>query len=410
LIACFYVAAKKTQLPLAVHLGLFWLLALSFGMQPVTTDLYLASLPTLASAFAVEQRVIESTLLVYLLSYAAVQLFIGPLADRHGRRPILLGALLLYCLASAVGFWANSLATLNIVRALQALGVCSAVIAARAIARDLLEPREGAALLAKVLTVMGCVALAAPISGGILLKYFGWQACFLAMAVYAAGVLLLAIKTLPETNRHLNATATQWRPLINNYWQIAQHKEFLGYASIAAAAYAALMIFFLKAPVILIKQLHLSPTQFGTAFALCTFGFISGTLIGRRLVVTQGLRFGLLTGTAFALAGGSALMLVQAASVHSVVSYLICQFIYMLGHGVVQPIAQAAAIGPFPEKAGAAGSVLGVLIHIGALSWVMLLSLVPVTLAWPLGIFGASVFLAIGTWWLGSTRTVAQTP
>jgi MFS transporter, DHA1 family, multidrug resistance protein len=399
-------ASLQSKAPtLVVTTGLFLLLSLSFGMQPVSTDLYLSTLPALASYFKVEARIIESTLQVYLMSYAAVQLFVGPLADRFGRRPILLGALALYTLASTAGFWANSLFTLNCVRGLQALGVCAVIIAARAIVRDLMEPREGAALLARALTVMGCVALLAPVTGGFLLDHFGWQMCFVAMAIYSAVVLVLGMRVLPETNRFLNAKATDWRPLLNNYLAVAQHRAFLGYAVIAAAAYAALMTFFLKAPIVLMTQFGLSPSQFGMTFALCTFGFISGTLIGRQLVQKKGLSFGLKVGTGLALCGGSLLALVMLLSQHSVASYLACQFVYMLGHGVLQPIAQAAAIGPFPEKAGAAGSVLGAIIHVGAVVWVAVLASLSASVAWPVGIFGASVLIALATWRLSKEHT-----
>jgi MFS transporter, DHA1 family, multidrug resistance protein len=391
------VVAKANRLPisLVVSSSVFWLLALSFGIQPVTTDLYLPALPALAAWFQVDQRAIESTLQVYLLSYAAVQLFVGPLADRFGRRPILLGALALYAAGSATGFWANSLTALNAVRAVQAVGVCAVVIAARATVRDLLEPREGAALLAKALTVMGCIALVAPISGGYLLGYFSWQSCFLAMALYATFALVFAAMTFTETNRALNPHATELNPLFINYLAVTKHRVFLGYAIIAAAAYSALMIFFLKAPIELMQRLGLSSTEFGLCFSLCTIGFIAGTMIGRRTVTKLGIKPRLILGCSLCVSGGICMVGTMAFGQPTVATYMFCQFLYLLGHGVVQPISQAAAIGPFPEKAGAAGSVLGVMIHVGAFAWVALFSGAPASTAWPLGIFGASLIITL---------------
>jgi MFS transporter, DHA1 family, multidrug resistance protein len=389
----------------------FWiaLLSLSFGLQPVTTDVYLSTLPALAQAFNVSQRAIDSTLQTYLVSYAVVQLFIGPLADRFGRRPMLLGALLIYSLASLLGALAPSLAVLNLSRATQAIGVCGAIIAARAIVRDLLEPKEGAALLAKSLSFMGVIALTCPPIGGLLQKTLGWPGAFYAMTFYALCFGLFVFAFLPETLKQKNQQTLELKALFANYLQIVRHKEFLMYSTIAACAYGALMTFFVKSPVVFIKEYGLSPVQFGFTLSLCTCGFITGTLIGRRLVTRIGIAPGIRVGATFALIGALLMLGVISFGKASLVTYLVCQLVYMLGHGILQPITQAAAVGPFPEKAGAAGAVLGFLIHTGAASWLLLISPVPAQWGWPLGLLGMSFIIAAIALRLNRVPVVAKT-
>jgi MFS transporter, DHA1 family, multidrug resistance protein len=370
------------------------LLSLSFGLQPVTTDVYLSTLPALAQAFNVSQRAIDSTLQTYLVSYAVVQLFIGPLADRFGRRPMLLGALFIYVLASLLGALSPSLASLNAARATQAIGVCAAIIAARAIVRDLLEPQQGAALLAKALSLMGVIALTCPPVGGALQNLIGWTGAFFAMTFYALCFGVFAFLVLPETLKQKNHQALQLRSLFANYLQIIRHQDFLLYSAIAASAYGALMTFFVKAPVVFIKEYGLSPLQFGFTMSLCTCGFIGGTLIGRRLVTSIGIAPGIRIGATLTLLGALLMLGVISFGKASLVTYLVCQLIYMLGHGILQPITQAAAVGPFPEKAGAAGAVLGFLIHTSAALWLLLISPLSAQWGWPLGLLGMSLVIA----------------
>jgi MFS transporter, DHA1 family, multidrug resistance protein len=376
--------------------SLVWiaLISLSFGFQPVTTDVYLSTLPALAEAFKVSQRAIDSTLQTYLVSYAVVQLFIGPLADRFGRRPMLLGALIIYLIASLLGAFSPSLASLNFARATQAVGVCAAIIAARAIVRDLLEPQKGAALLAKAMSFMGVIALTCPPIGGLLQNLLGWTGAFYAMALYAICVGVFAFLFLPETLKQKNHQALELKALFANYLQIIRHKEFLLYSAVAACAYSALMTFFVKAPVIFIKEYGLSPLQFGFTLSLCTCGFISGTLIGRRLVTLVGIAPSIRVGATLTLAGALLMLGVISVGKASLVTYLVCQLIYMLGHGILQPITQAAAIGPFPEKAGAAGAVLGFLIHTSAALWLLLIGPMSAHWGWPLGLLGMSLLIA----------------
>ncbi len=179
---------------------------------------------------------------------------------------------------------APNLFVLNTARALQAIGVCAGIIAARAIVRDLHEPQKGAALLAKSLALMGVIAMTCPPLGGLLQGWFGWSGAFWAMSFYALVVYLFTFFNLPETLLAKNQQSLDLKTLFANYRAIIRNREFLLYCSVATSAYAALMCFFMKSPIVFIKEFGLLPWQFGLALSLCTCGFITGTLIGRKLV------------------------------------------------------------------------------------------------------------------------------
>ncbi len=376
----------------------FILLVLLFGFQPVTTDLYLATLPELAAGLGVSVKSVQSTLTTYLVAYALVQLITGPLSDRFGRRPILLLGIALHCGASFTGAFATDLTTMNLMRAIQAVGCCCAVVCGRAIVRDLFEPEIGARLFAKVLTFMGLVALACPLIGGALLSQFGWKAAFYAMGVYAFIVLLLASSTMIETNRYMNPQATEPVHLFRIYKSITKDRLFWGYTLISTGSYSGLIAFFPNSSAVLMKTFGLSPVQYGLVFALCTIGFISGTVACRQyLSKLGGVRF--LRIASCGTSGISALMLIVVlAQMSSVVLLIALQVFYMFCHGIIQPIAQSGAVATFPKTAGAAAALLGFFVHCGAALGLLALSTTAPALAWPIGLLGGAFFVVMGAW------------
>jgi DHA1 family bicyclomycin/chloramphenicol resistance-like MFS transporter len=141
-------------------------LALLMALQPATTDIYLPALPLLTQALAAPMVLAQMTMAALILAFGFGQLLWGPVADRVGRRPVLLGTLLLYALASAGGALAGSIEQLVLWRALQGFTMAGAVVCSRAMVRDLYEPVEGAQVMALALSGLGLVAIAGPALGG----------------------------------------------------------------------------------------------------------------------------------------------------------------------------------------------------------------------------------------------------
>ena len=148
-------------------------LTLLLGLQPITTDLYLPSLPQLTQDLGASLVAGQLTLSVLILAFGVAQLFWGPLADRLGRRPVLLAGLSLHVLASVGCALAPTIDALLVWRAVQGVALAAAVVCARALVRDLYEPHNGAQVLALALSGLGVVALLGPLIGGAAAQFWG---------------------------------------------------------------------------------------------------------------------------------------------------------------------------------------------------------------------------------------------
>jgi DHA1 family bicyclomycin/chloramphenicol resistance-like MFS transporter len=167
---------------------LLWLVTGCMMLQPLSTDLYLASLPGMALDFGVSPAAVQQTLSLFVFGFGTAQLISGPLSDRYGRRPVLIGGLALYLVSGLACALAPSLGWLIAARFVQAIGCCTAVVVARAIIRDAYSPAEGARVMARALSLLALAPILGPILGGYLQVGFGWRAAFVALALAGLAV------------------------------------------------------------------------------------------------------------------------------------------------------------------------------------------------------------------------------
>ena len=349
--------------PLAqyAHAPLMLLIIAFLMMQPLSTDLYLASLPGLASGFNVPPSTVQLTLSLFVIGFGGAQLIIGPLSDRFGRRPVLLGGLALYVAASALCALAVSIELLIAARFLQALGCCSAVIMARAIVRDAYAPEHSARVIAKAATWLSLAPILGPILGSYLQVGFGWRAAFVALGVFSAVLLLLSILRLPETNMHKDPRTTDPRGLLANYRIVLGSREFWAHALPGALSYGAIFCFISGSSFVLIRVLQVPTEWFGYCFAFGVSGYTLGTILCRRLMARVGARRAFRIGTALSLAAGALFLAAVALGLAHWSLMLAAMFMTMGAHGVNFPIAQAGSVSPFPKQAGTAAGLMGAL-------------------------------------------------
>lgn len=345
--------------------GLFALTGF-LGLQPLATDLYLPSLPAIGRHFGETPAAVQATLSAFIAAFAFAQLLVGPLSDRFGRRPVALGGLALFLLASIAASAAPSLGWLVAMRVAQAAGVCCTVLCARAIVRDLYEPDAGTRVMARALGWMTVITLLGPVTGGLLQSAFGWRAAFVALSAVALVLLANAAIGLPETNRHRDRNATRPGPLVANYLTIARDPVFRAFALTATGSYCGLFAFISGSSFVLIEVLGLSPAGYGLAFGLVTLGFLPGTLLTRRLQPVLGVRRTAALGGAIAAAGGLTMAGLALAGVQSVAAIVAPMFVVLLAHGLLQPTCQMGALADFPRNAGAAAALLGFAMHLVA--------------------------------------------
>jgi DHA1 family bicyclomycin/chloramphenicol resistance-like MFS transporter len=353
--------AEHSPLPQYVHAPLLILIAACLMMQPLSTDLYLASLPGLATDFRVPASTVQLTLSLFVIGFGAAQLIIGPLSDRFGRRPVLLSGLALYLGATVLCGLAPSIAVLIAARFLQALGCCSAVIIARAIVRDAYAPEHGVRVIARASTWLSLAPLFGPILGSYLQVAFGWRAAFAALGVLAAGLLILAAARLPETNPHRNPRATELAGLLANYRIVLGSTEFWAHALPGALSYGAIFAFISGSPFVLIRVLDVPTAWFGYCFAFGVSGYMVGTLVCRRVLPRLGPQLTFRIGGTLSLASGALFLAATAAGVRHWWLVLAAMFVTMGAHGINFPIGQSGSVTPFPLQAGTAAGLMGAL-------------------------------------------------
>lgn len=342
------------------------LVGFSLMLQPLSTDLYLASLPGLTRYFDTSVATVQLTLSVFIVGFGTMQLISGPLSDRFGRYPVLLAGLSLYVAASVGCALAPTIAVLIAGRFLQAVGCCTAVVIARAVIRDLYDPLTGARKFAQASSLLAAGPLLGPIAGSYLEVTFGWRAAFVVVALISAGLLAATFAKLNETNALLNPAATRPSELARTYARVLRSKEFRAYTLLAIASFGGLFAFISGSPFVLIRVLGVPTQYFGYCFASAMIGYLVGTVICRRLLARRGVRHTLAVGAIAAAGGALAMGALSLAGVHHFASILVPQFVYMLSHGINFPCAQVGAVAPFPGHAGAAAGLLGFLTMVAA--------------------------------------------
>lgn len=334
-------------------------LALLLGLQPVTTDLMLPALPALAADLQAGMAPVQLTMSALILAFGLAQLVWGPVADRVGRRPVLLLGLGLYALASLGAALAGSVMAVVVWRALQGAAMSAAVVCARAMVRDLYEPQEGGMVMARALTGLGALAIASPLLGGVLVHQFGWRAAVGAMGVVGAAIGLFIALRVPETAQHRRPEATQIGPLLRQIGHTLGHPGFRAWAALVSCSYAGLYVFLAGSGFVLIGVLKLAPSAAGAVMSTCSIAYIAGTLLCRRWIPRLGLAGAVGRGAWFTLAACVAMVMLAGNHHPSVLAVMAPVWLYALGHGIHMPCGQAGAVGPFPQAAGLASALAG---------------------------------------------------
>ena len=394
-------AAARTNLSPAVVVAV---LAVLLGLQPVATDLYLPALPSLPGALNTTVAAAQLTLSALIFCFGLAQLVCGPLADRFGRRPVLVGGLALFTLASVLAALAPSIESLVGWRALQGAALAAAVTCGRSIVRDLYAPAEGARVMARSLGALGLIAFACPLLGGAIAFWFDWRAALGCVALLGAAALAFIAAQFEETLATRNADATRLQPLLANWRQILGDSTFRAFASLLSMTYAGLFILLAATSFVFSDVLGLSRFASGAILASNSIFYVLGTLLCRRLLARHGLRHTVAVGGALSLAGGLGTAAMSLLGAHQVTvwSLIAPAWLYMLGHGIHQPCGQAGAVGPFPDKAGTAASLSGFLMMVVAFGVGLLLgrslngSVYPLTL----GLAGFGCATAAVAWTL----------
>jgi MFS transporter, DHA1 family, multidrug resistance protein len=342
----------------------FALTALLAGLSaigPLTTDMYLPSLPDIARQLDVSTAQVQLTISAYLIGFAVGQVIYGPVSDRHGRKPVLLVSIGLYCAASLACALAMSIHMLIAARALQALGGSGGIVLARAMVRDLYLGARAGRELSVIGAVMALAPVLAPIAGGVLQTGFGWRSVFftlVAAGLAGAGVVWWL---LPETLTQRAGEPVSLSSIARSYRVVARNPAYVAYLGLATASFAGLFAWISGASFVLQNLYGLSPFAFGFAFAVGSLGYMTGSMVSAQLTRWLGLDGIIGIGGVVIAAGGLGMIAAVALGFNSALSLVLPMAVYLAGMGMVLPQSQAGAMTPFPERAGAASSLLGLI-------------------------------------------------
>ncbi len=347
------------------------LLALLMAMTaigPATLNILVPALPRLAERLGSDAHTVQLTLSLYLLSLATAQLLLGPLSDRFGRRPVVLGGLTLSVIASLAAIPASSIGALIAARVLQAAGASTGVVIGRAIIRDLFERERAASMLGLVTTAMVIAPMVSPLIGGILDTAFGWQAIFVFIATFGSVVLMWAVWVLPETRPPSLAQAPgklieEWRALIMS-------AKFHGYVLCAALGSAPFFTFLGGGPHVVVTLMGRTSAAYGLWFAVTSLGYMSGNFTASRLSQRFGVDAMILAGVVSELIGASLTAVLVATMPEAGPAIIFLpQLVISYGNGLLLPNALAGAISVRPQAAGTASGLTGFIqMTIGAAS------------------------------------------
>lgn len=345
-------------------IGMTIALAMLTALGPLSTDFYLPSLPDIATVMGTTTSGAQATLSSFLFGFAAGQIFWGPLSDRLGRKPVLYLGLALFLMATAACALSPTIDSLIAARFLQALGASGPIVLGRAMVRDLYDGPRAGRELSRMGMIMGLVPAVAPVAGGLLHDLYGWRSTFFATFSIGVIVLIAVFLFMPETIRTRSSEPLSLVSIIRGFGVLLKNRAYRVYAGLTSLAYAGLFSFISGSSFVLIGVYRLSPLAYGFSFAFGVLGFITGTIIAQKYVGRLGLDRVIGLGT-LCLAGGGMIMLAsvwlvgQQPGLAPSLAITLPMAIYALGVGLVMPQAMASAMMPFPERAGAASSFVG---------------------------------------------------
>lgn len=322
--------------------------------------MFVPALPIVARELDATPAAAQLTLTVYLIGIAAGQLIYGPLSDRFGRRPVLIASLAVFLAASLIAAFAPSIQWLIAARVVQALGACGGLVLGRAMARDGATPEQAARQLALLVMVMTASPAIAPLLGGLVATVLGWRGIFGLLGAAGAGLLLLTLLSLPETNRQ-RAPLPGARTLFAVYGRLLGRPEFRAYATGGACMSTSIYAFLSASPFLFTELLGRPLDEVGFYYMAVVAGITLGSWLASRLAVRLGTRRLLLAGASLGMAGAASLLALDLMRMLNVPSLLAAMTLFALGAGITSPVATARAISVDPQRIGAASGLYGCL-------------------------------------------------
>lgn len=333
-------------------------LILCAGLAISTTNVIVPSLLTIARSFDAPYAVMSVAFGGYLALTAIIQLFAGPLSDRYGRRPVLLGSIALFIIASVGCAVAPSINWFLGFRLLQGTVIAGAGLA-MVVVRDVYGAREAASRIGYISAATAIAPLIGPMIGGFLADALGWRSVFWTFFAIGAGLFALLIVDLGETNRNRSKSVLEQ---FRQYPDLIRSPRFWGYAICSSTSVGGFFIFLASAPVVANSLMGLTQTQLGVMIGTITMGFVAGTFLTGRLAQRIALTSLMIAGRISTIFGVVLGFIFLAGGVLTPVTLALSVVFVGFGNGLTMPSSNTGVMSVRPRIAGSAAGFSGALL------------------------------------------------
>lgn len=350
-------------------------------LSPLGIDLFLPTLPYIASGLKTPVSHIQLTIPLFLLVMGIGQLISGPLVDNYGRKPIALIGLALYLAGSALAALAINWPVFLLARIVQGMAVCCTAVVAFSGVRDKLEGDEAARAYSFLNGSLNIVPALAPLLGGMLAHYWGWRAPFGFLFLYGLVLMVIIYKWLPETRPDTTHPSALFP--IRTYASIVKQPAFLAFTFSIASALGMVLTYVSLAPTVLMEHDALSPFAFSIIFGINGLWIMAVSAIANRIIPKCGRPFCLLLGAISMIAAGIILFsepyLLAPAILSHWLSYMLPVAISVAGLAFIMGPATSYALAPFQQNAGVASALLGFIQMAGGAGGSIVMLMLPLT-------------------------------
>jgi len=372
-----------------------WVLILITAISSFALQIVVPAMPGLARDFGTSFGVAQMSLTAFLVGMTLGQLVYGPLSDRYGRRPVLLAGLAIFMAGSFFCVFAWDITPLIIGRVLQAIGGSAGIVLSRAIIRDIYDRERSAQMLAYITAAMVLAPMMAPIIGGNLYDWLGWQSIFWFVIAFGIFATVSCFLWLHETHFDRGVTAT-FGSLLSGFGYLMRLRRFRGYALQVAFTTASFYSFLGGASAVAINVYGTSASGYGWWFILISGGYMTGNFISGRIGRRVGSDRMITVGTVLSMVGCLVMLAVYLFGGLTAAGFFLISGVVSIGNGFSMPNGFAGAVSVDPARAGTASGLSGALqMGIGA----VLMTVVGYALEdTPLPVIAIMLVGAVGAW------------
>jgi len=334
----------------------FWLLALLIGSGTIGMHVFVPALPLISDEFGVDAGQAQLTISLYMVVIALGQLVYGPLSDRLGRRPVLIGALVLFTLSGIGAALASSFNALLLARLLQAAGGCAGLVLGRAVVHDTTRDQDAASTIAAVNAVLLISPLLSPILGIWLAETLGWRSVPVLLAVLGAITVLGVWGALSET---AETRGESFRRIGARYLRLIGDRAFRWQVLAGSLTTTTMFTLLTSTPFVVIEVLKRPLSQAAWFYAVFIAALIVGNVSSSRVLRRLGWRRAFILCSLTGTVGGAILTLSALGGTLGAGSFLAGGVLYTLMAGTMAPLALTRAVGMAGPLRGSAAGLFG---------------------------------------------------